>query len=96
MLLAGLRARAKDPSRYVIVGPSLSIEQNALMLSRADPEWKRLVDQTLATAFTGPGVIALQKRWFQQPIGSRGINLALAPSGEVRAAWKHPSDAVTE
>ncbi|MBP0639066.1 amino acid ABC transporter substrate-binding protein [Cupriavidus sp. AcVe19-6a] len=96
VLLAGLRARAKDPSQYLIVGPSLSVEQNALMLSKADPEWKRLVDQALATAFTGPDVVALQKRWFQQPIGSRGINLALTPSGEVRAAWKHPSDAVTE
>lgn len=96
VLLAGLRARAKDPSQYVIVGPALSVEQNALMLSKADPAWKRLVDQSLATTFAGAEITALQQRWFQQPIGSRGINLALAPSGEVRAAWKHPSDAVTE
>jgi len=96
VLLAGLRARAKDPSQYVIVGPALSVEQNALMMSRADPEWKRLVDQTLAATFTGPDIATLQKRWFQQPIGSRSINLALAPSTQVREAWKHPSDTVTE
>lgn len=96
VLLAGLRARAKDPAQFVIVGPVLSVEQNALMLSKADPEWKRLVDHTLTTTFAGAEVTALQRRWFQEPVGSRGINLALAPSGEVRAAWKHPSDAVTE
>ena len=96
VLLAGLRAKSKDPSQYVIVGPALSVEQNALMMSKADPEWKRLVDQTLAKTFTSPDVAALQKRWFQQPIGTRGTNLALAPSTEVLHAWKHPSDVVTE
>lgn len=96
VLLAGLRARAKQPSDYVIVGPALSVEQNALMLSKADPAWKQLVDETLSTVFAGPDVTALQKRWFQQPIGTRAVNLALAPSAEVRNAWKHPSDVATE
>jgi glutamate/aspartate transport system substrate-binding protein len=96
VLLAGLRAKSKDPSQFVIVGPALSVEQNALMMSKADPEWKRLVDQALAGTFATPDVVALQKRWFQQPIGTRGTNLALAPSAEVTQAWKHPSDAVPE
>jgi len=96
VLLAGLRAKSKNPSQFVIVGPALSVEQNALMLSKSDPEWKRLVDQTLAKTFTGPDAATLQKRWFQQPIGARGTNLALAPSAEVLQAWKHPSDVVTE
>jgi len=96
VLLAGLRARAKNPSQYVIVGPALSVEQNALMMSKADPEWKRLVDQTLTKAFAGQDVVALQKRWFQEPIGARGVNLSLVPSEQVRAAWKHPSDSAAE
>jgi len=96
VLLAGLRAKSKDPSQYVIVGPALSVEQNALMMSKADPEWKQLVDQTLAKTFASPEATALQKRWFQQPIGTRGTNLALTPSTEVLHAWKHPSDVVTE
>ena len=96
VLLAGLRAKSKDPSQYVIVGPALSVEQNALMMSKADAEWKQLVDQTLAKTFASPDAAALQKRWFQQPIGTRGTNLALAPSAEVLQAWKHPSDVVTE
>ncbi|CAG2131958.1 Glutamate/aspartate import solute-binding protein [Cupriavidus numazuensis] len=96
VLLAGLRARAKDPSQFVIVGPALSTEQNALMMSKADPEWKQFVDQTLASTFAGTGITTLQKHWFQQPIGSRKINLALLPSNQVRDAWKHPSDVATE
>ena len=96
VLLAGLRAKSKDPSQYVIVGPALSVEQNALMMSKADPEWKHLVDQTLAKTFASADAAALQKRWFQQGIGARGTNLALPPSAEVLQAWKHPSDVVTE
>lgn len=96
VLLAGLRAKARNPSQFVIVGPALSTEQNALMMSRADTAWKQLVDQTLASLFAGPEIVALQKKWFQEPIGARGINLALAPSEQVRDAWKHPSDVALE
>lgn len=96
VVLYGLRANAKNPAQYAVVGPTLSIEKNALMLSKADPQWKALVDQTLAALFASPDVLALQKRWFQQPIGARGIVLGLAPSPEALAAWKHPSDEAVE
>ncbi|ANH75652.1 ABC transporter, phosphonate, periplasmic substrate-binding family protein [Ralstonia insidiosa] len=96
VVLYGLRANAKTPAQYEVVGPTLSVERNALMLSRADAQWKALVDQTLAALFASPDVLALQKRWFQQPIGARGIVLGLTPSPEVLAAWKHPSDEAVE
>ncbi|CAJ0822275.1 Glutamate/aspartate import solute-binding protein [Ralstonia flaminis] len=96
VVLYGLRANAKTPAQYEVVGPTLSVERNALMLSRADAQWKALVDQTLAALFAGLDVLALQKRWFQQPIGARGIVLGLTPSPEVLAAWKHPSDEAVE
>ncbi|WP_104658024.1 amino acid ABC transporter substrate-binding protein [Ralstonia insidiosa] len=96
VVLYGLRANAKTPEQYEVVGPTLSVERNALMLSRADAQWKALVDQTLAALFASPDVLALQKRWFQQPIGARGIVLGLTPSPEVLAAWKHPSDEAVE
>ncbi len=96
VVLYGLRANAKTPAQYEVVGPTLSVERNALMLSKADVQWKALVDQTLAALFASPDVLALQKRWFQQPIGARGIVLGLTPSPEVLAAWKHPSDEAVE
>ncbi|ANJ75860.1 amino acid ABC transporter substrate-binding protein [Ralstonia insidiosa] len=96
VVLYGLRANAKTPAQYEVVGPTLSVERNALMLSKADVQWKALVDQTLAALFASPDVLALQKRWFQQPIGARGIVLGLTPTPEVLAAWKHPSDEAVE
>lgn len=96
VVLYGLRANAKTPAQYEVVGPTLSVERNALMLSKADAQWKALVDQTLAALFASPDVLALQKRWFQQPIGARGIVLGLTPSPKVLAAWKHPSDEAVE
>lgn len=96
VVLYGLRSNAKVPKQYEVVGPTVSVEKNALMLSKADLQWKALVDQTLTSLFAGPAVLELQKRWFQQPIGSRGIVLGLVPSPEVLAAWKHPSDEALE
>jgi ABC-type amino acid transport substrate-binding protein len=96
VLLAGLRARAKDPEQYVITGPALSVEQNALMMARDDLQWKALVDATLIEIFRSPQIRTLHARWFEQPVGPRGVNLRLPPSKEVLAAWKQPSDRAGE
>lgn len=96
VLLAGLRARAKEPSKYEITGPVLSVEQNALMLQRDDPQWKAFVDNTLIDIFHSPQIRTLHARWFEKPIGPRGINLQLKPSKEVLQAWKKPSDKAEE
>lgn len=96
VLLAGLRARAKDPLAYEITGPALSVEQNALMMRRDDPRWKQFVDSALTEVFHSPEIRVLHARWFEKPIGDRGINLALRPSKEVLQAWKTPSDKAEE
>jgi glutamate/aspartate transport system substrate-binding protein len=46
-LLAGLIATSKAPANYAIVGEVLSVEPIAIMLRRGDPEFKKLVDDTV-------------------------------------------------
>jgi glutamate/aspartate transport system substrate-binding protein len=41
------RTSSKAPADYAIVGEVLSIEPIAIMLRRGDPEFKKLVDDTV-------------------------------------------------
>ncbi|CFB64905.1 amino acid ABC transporter substrate-binding protein [Pandoraea apista] len=95
VLLAGLRATAREPGDFVIVGAPLETELNALMLRRDDPQFKRFVDTTLAHVFSSGEIRRLQRKWFQQPIPPRNVNLNLEPSKEVIEVW-HKGSQVTE
>jgi glutamate/aspartate transport system substrate-binding protein len=95
VLLAGLRANAREPGDFAIVGAPLETELNALMLRRDDPQFKRFVDTTLAHVFSSGEIRRIQRKWFQQPIPPRNVNLNLEPSKEVIEVW-HKGSQVTE
>lgn len=95
VLLAGLRANARQPGDFEIVGAPLETELNALMLRRGDPQFKRFVDTTLAHVFSSGDIRRIQRKWFQQPIPPRNVNLNLEPSKEVIEVW-HKGMQVTE
>lgn len=95
VLLAGFRANAREPGDLAIVGAPLETELNALMLRRDDPQFKRFVDTTLAHVFSSGDIRRIQRKWFQQPIPPRNVNLNLEPSKEVLEVW-HKGSQVTE
>ncbi|WP_084656107.1 amino acid ABC transporter substrate-binding protein [Pandoraea norimbergensis] len=95
VLLAGLRATAREPGDFAIVGAPLETELNALMLRRDDPQFKKFVDTTLAHVFSSGEIRRIQQKWFQQPIPPRNVNLNLEPSKEVIEVWREGSQ-VTE
>lgn len=47
-LLAGERAKAKKPDQWEIIGTPQSKEAYGCMLRKDDPEFKKLVDDTIA------------------------------------------------
>lgn len=95
VLLAGLRATSREPGDFAIVGAPMETELNALMLRRDDPQFKRFVDTTLAHVFSSGEIRRIQRKWFQQPIPPRNVNLNLEPSKEVIEVW-HKGSQVTE
>lgn len=95
VLLAGLRANAREPGDFAIVGAPLETEFNALMLRRDDPQFKAFVDTTLAHVFSSGEIRRIQRKWFQQPIPPRNVNLNLEPSKEVLEVW-HKGSQVAE
>lgn len=94
VLLYSLRATSKNPKATAIVGDFLSVEPYAIMLKRDDPEFKKLVDSTMARLILDYDANRLYTRWFQGPIPPSGVNLDLPMNALLRDSFKFPSDAV--
>lgn len=95
-LLAGLIATSKSPDSYAIVGETLSIEPIAIMFRRDDPEFKKLVDATVAGLMKSGEVDRLYAKWFMSPIPPRKVNLQFPMSDTLKRLIQNPSDAPAE
>jgi ABC-type amino acid transport/signal transduction systems, periplasmic component/domain len=92
ILLAGVVANSKDPSKYVISSQALSAEPYAIMMRRDDPAFKKVVDDSLKHIYASGAAAKLYAKWFQAPIPPRGITLNLPPSKALQQVWKTPID----
>ncbi|MBG6247491.1 MULTISPECIES: glutamate/aspartate ABC transporter substrate-binding protein [Symbiopectobacterium] len=91
-LLAGERAKAKQQSDWVIVGTPQSEEAYGCMLRKDDPQFKKLVDETIATLQTSGEAEKSFDRWFKQPIPLKDLNMNFDLSAEMKALFKAPND----
>ena len=93
ILLFGLKANSKNPDALIVVGDSLQVEPYACMLRKDDPEFKKLVDETLNRLMKSGEFNRLYTKWFMSPIPPKGVNLNLPMSEQLRANLKAMSDA---
>ncbi|NLP59654.1 glutamate/aspartate ABC transporter substrate-binding protein [Paraburkholderia sacchari] len=91
-LLYGERAKAKNPGDYVVVGTPPVSENYACMFRRDDPQFKALVDDTVAKMQTSGDMAKLYAKWFTQPIPPNGMNLEYPPSQQMKELFAHPND----
>ncbi|EKT61448.1 amino acid ABC transporter substrate-binding protein [Providencia burhodogranariea] len=91
-LLAGERAKAKKPDAWEIVGKPQSEEAYGCMLRKDDPQFKALVDDTIAKAQTSGTAEKSFDRWFNQPIPPKNLNLKFSLSDEMKTLFKSPND----
>ncbi len=94
VLLYGLIAARPGPKKLQVVGKFLAIEPLAIMLSKDDPEFKRLVDTEMKRLVRSREAHALYERWFSQPIPPAQQTLQVPMSHLLREFWKYPSDEV--
>jgi glutamate/aspartate transport system substrate-binding protein len=91
-LLYGERAKAQNPTDYVVVGTPPVSENYACMLRKGDPEFKKLLDDTVAQLETSGAAAKLYTKWFTSPIPPNGMNLNYPLSPEMKALFAQPND----
>jgi len=92
ILLYGLRAAAKNPADWVVVGESLQVEPYACMLRKDDPKFKALVDKVIGDMMTNGEFAKLYAKWFTSPIPPNNINLNAPMPDELKDNLKLLSD----
>ncbi|MBV9274154.1 MAG: glutamate/aspartate ABC transporter substrate-binding protein [Verrucomicrobia bacterium] len=91
-LLAGERAKARNPSDWLIVGTPQSKEAYGMMLRKGDTEFKALVDEAIAEAERDGTAQKLYQKWFMSPIPPKGLNLNLPLSDDMKQLFQNPND----
>ena len=92
ILLAGHAANSKSPNDYEIVGEPLSIEPYGIIISRDDPDFKKLVDKALSDLYKSDEIKKIYTKWFLSAIPPKGINLNVPISPELQAVFANPTD----
>ena len=92
VLLAGFRANAKSPADFKLLDKSYPSDPYALMIRKDDPQFKALVDETLAQLMRAGEFEQLYTQWFQRPIPPKGVNMDLPMSDALKHDIKEPND----
>lgn len=94
VLLFGLRANAKDPNAFLVVGDLLSTEPYAIMLRKDDASFKALVDKEMGRIINDGELARLYDKWFKKPIPPKGLNMNMPMSYLLRDTLRFPTDKV--
>jgi glutamate/aspartate transport system substrate-binding protein len=94
-LLAGERAKARNPSDYEIVGTPRTYEAYGCMLRKNDAPMKAVMDAAIIDAQKSGVAAKMYQRWFQQPIPPKRINLDFPLSPRMQALFANPDDKPT-
>lgn len=96
VLLYGLRANSGQPESFKVIGKSMSIEPYAIVLPKGDAAFKKLVDTEMRRIILSGEIKPLYRKWFEEAIPPKGINLALPMPAMLRDSFKFPSDKVAD
>jgi len=92
VLIAGFRANAKVPADFKLLDKSYPSDPYALMIRKDDPQFKALVDDTLAKLMRSGEFEKLYVQWFENPIPPKGINIQLPMSDALKRDIREPND----
>jgi glutamate/aspartate transport system substrate-binding protein len=92
ILLSGLVANSKNPGEFHISTASLGLEPYSLMLRRDDPEFKKVVDDTMSQLYKSGEIEKIYNKWFVNPIPPKNINLNVPIGDALKKVFEHPTD----
>ena len=91
-LLAGERAKAKKPDNWEIIGTPQSKEAYGCMLRKDDPQFKTLVDDTVAKAQPSAEPAKWSAKGSKTPTPPNTLNTTSKSSEDMKALFKSPND----
>ena len=92
--LYGLIAESPNPAQFKVVGKFVTIEPLAIMLSKDDAAFKKVVDEEMRHLILSGEAGRIYERWFMMPIPPKNVAMNLPMSYLLKDSWKYPSDAV--
>ena len=92
VLLAGEKAKAKNPDEWVIVGTPQSFEIYGCMMRKDDPDFKAVVDDALTSVYKSGEINNIYDKWFLNPIPPKNVNLKFEMSDNLKALIANPHD----
>ncbi|WP_019520859.1 glutamate/aspartate ABC transporter substrate-binding protein [Faucicola boevrei] len=92
VLLAGEKAKAKDPAKWEIVGTPQSFEIYGCMMRKGDTAFKTLVDDTLKATYASGEINSIYSKWFTSPIPPKNVNMDFPMSDNLKALLASPHD----
>lgn len=92
ILLAGLVATSRDPSEWMISKDAYTVEPYAIMEPKNDPEFKKLVDDTIIGLMKDGTLNKLYTKWFESPIPPKNVNLNWPVSEQLKKVIANPTD----
>ncbi len=92
ILLFGLKAKAKNPAEWDVVGEFLSDDPYAIMVRKDDPAFKKVGDNALAAIMKSGEIEKIYSKWFESPIPPKGINMSVPLSSALKDTFKSPND----
>lgn len=92
VLLAGEKAKSKNPDKWYIVGEPQSFEIYGCMVRKGDGEFKAVVDDTLKAVYASGEINSIYDKWFMQPIPPKNINMAFTMSDSLKNLLANPTD----
>jgi glutamate/aspartate transport system substrate-binding protein len=92
ILLYSLRASAKNPADYEVIGEFLSDDPYGIMMRKNDPAFKKLVDDAVTKIYSSGEINKIYHKWFESKIPPKGINLGFPMSDALKEVIKHPNN----
>ncbi|WP_323122890.1 glutamate/aspartate ABC transporter substrate-binding protein [Burkholderia alba] len=92
VLLAGTRSLTARPADWTIVGTPQSSEAYGFMLRKDDPEFKKLVDDTMARVMKSGDIKTMYDKWFMKPVPPKNISFDFPMSDAVQKLYAAPND----
>ncbi len=92
ILLYSLKAGAKNPDEFIVIGEFLSDDPYGIMLRKDDPAFKKIVDAAVTGIYKSGEINAIYKKWFESTIPPKNINLGFPMSDGLKAAVKNPNN----